>query len=308
MKSTRKLWTWLAIICVCSFAVLGWVGTEIYLKAPPISKVVNSQGEVLYTSEQVQQGQQAWRSAGGQQLGSVWGHGSYLAPDWSSDWLHREALALQDIYAQRDFGSPYADLSAQRRGQVDIMVRTELRKNTYDQATNTITLSAERSEAVKQVAQHYKDLFGDAASMDALREQYAMTSGSLPEAADRDALTGFFFWSSWASAADRPGETNLSYTSNWPHEPLVDNTPTAGAGIWSVASIILMIGAIAGMIFFHSTHKEEDDPAPPQNDPLLSLKATPSMKATKKYFIVVVGLILAQVLMGVITAHYAVEG
>jgi nitric oxide reductase subunit B len=100
----------------------------------------------------------------------------------------------------------------------------------------------------------------------------------------------------------------LSYTSNWPHEPLIDNTPTAGAGIWSIASVILMIGAIAGMLFFHSMHKEEADPVPPKNDPLFSLKATPSMKATKKYFLVVIGLILAQVGMGVITAHYAVEG
>jgi nitric oxide reductase subunit B len=308
MKSTRKLWTWLAIICVLSFAALGWVGTEIYLKAPPIPQVVNQKGDVLYTADQVQHGQQAWLSAGGQQLGTVWGHGSYLAPDWSADWLHREALALQDIYAQRDFGSPYADLSVTRRGQIDILVKEELRRNTYDKATNTVTLSAERAQAVQQVALHYKGLFGNEASLDALREQYAMTSGSLPLETDRDALSAFFFWSSWASAADRPGETALSYTSNWPHEPLVDNTPTAGAGIWSVASIILMIGAIAGMIFFHSMHKEEEDPAPPKNDPLFSLKATPSMKATKKYFIVVVGLILAQVLMGVITAHYAVEG
>ncbi len=26
MTATRKLWTWLAIICALSFAVLGWVG------------------------------------------------------------------------------------------------------------------------------------------------------------------------------------------------------------------------------------------------------------------------------------------
>ncbi|MHB8824611.1 MAG: hypothetical protein ACYC5T_07210, partial [Thiobacillus sp.] len=72
MKSTRKLWTWLAIICVLSFAVLGWVGTEIYVKAPPIpQKVVSANGDVLYTADQVQHGQQAWLSAGGQQLGSV---------------------------------------------------------------------------------------------------------------------------------------------------------------------------------------------------------------------------------------------
>src|ERR1035437_1740053 len=105
VQSTRKLWTWLAVICVLSFTVLGWVGTEIYLTAPPIPKqVVSENGDVLFSQGQVQLGQEAWLSAGGQQLGSVWGHGSYVAPDWSADWLHREATELREIWAQRDFG------------------------------------------------------------------------------------------------------------------------------------------------------------------------------------------------------------
>src|SRR6478672_4380061 len=97
MHATRKLWTWLAIICICSFAVLGWVGREIYLQAPPIPLQVSSiDGSTLFKGPQITHGQQAWLSAGGQQLGTVWGHGSYVAPDWSADWLHREALALRD--------------------------------------------------------------------------------------------------------------------------------------------------------------------------------------------------------------------
>jgi nitric oxide reductase subunit B len=308
MHATKKLWTWLAIICLLSFTVLGWVGREIYLKAPPIAQVVDDTGAVLYTPDQVKYGQSAWLSAGGQQLGTVWGHGSYLAPDWSADWLHREAVALQDLFARKNFSKDYAQLDAGAKAHVDALVKTELRTNTYNADTNEVKLSAIRAEAVRSVAAHYTGLFGDEAQYAKLREQYAMTPNALPEAADRAALTGFFFWSSWAAAADRPGETGLSYTSNWPHEPLVDNTPSAGAGIWSIASVILMIGAIAGMLFYHGMHKEEEDPVPPKNDPLFSLKATPSMKATKKYFLVVVGLILAQVGMGVITAHYAVEG
>ncbi|GAB3416970.1 nitric-oxide reductase large subunit [Massilia agilis] len=309
MHATRKLWSWLAIICVVSFAVLLWVGKEIYLKAPPIpQQVTSTKGDVLYTADQVILGQQAWLSAGGQQLGTVWGHGSYVAPDWSADWLHREALALQDLFAQRNYKTNYADLSAEQRGQVDALVKQELRTNTYDEKTKTLALSDIRAEAVRQVAQHYAGLFGTDSKLDKLREQYAMNAGSLPKADERQALTGFFFWSSWAAAADRPGEAGLSYTSNWPMEPLVGNSPSAGTGIWSIASIILMIGAIAAMILYHSSHKEEDDPTPPKADPLFSLKATPSMKATKKYFMVVIGLILAQVGFGAITAHYSVEG
>jgi len=309
MHATRKLWTWLAIICVLSFAVLGWVGTEIYVKAPPIPKqVISTEGNALFSGEQVQRGQSAWLAAGGQQLGSVWGHGSYVAPDWSADWLHREALALREIWAQRDFGKAFEQLSAGQQAQLNGLLKIEMRRNTYDARSGAITLTAERAAAVQQVAQHYAGLFGDDKALDKLRVQYAMLTGSLQDPADRQALTAFFFWTAWAATTDRPGESDLSYTSNWPHEPLVGNTPTASAGIWSVASVILLIAAIAGMIFYHSISKEEGDPTPPKADPLFDLKPTPSMKATKKYFFVVIGLILAQVGMGVITAHYAVEG
>ncbi|MDO8652513.1 MAG: nitric-oxide reductase large subunit [Undibacterium sp.] len=309
MHATRKLWTWLGIICVLSFAVLGWVGTEIYLTAPPIPTLVtSSKGTVLFSEGQVQRGQEAWLSAGGQQLGSVWGHGSYVAPDWSADWLHREALALRGVWAQQQYGKSFEQLSVGQQGELNGRLKVEMRHNSYDAATNTITLSPERAEAVQQVTRHYIDLFGDAPALDKLREQYAMNAGTLPNKEDLQALPAFIFWSAWASATDRPHETELSYTSNWPHEPLVDNTPTAGTGIWSIASIVVMIAAIAGMIFYHSLSKEEGDPVPPKTDPLFDLKPTPSMKATRKYFYVVIGLILAQVLMGVITAHYAVEG
>jgi nitric oxide reductase subunit B len=309
MHATRKLWTWLAIICTLSFAALGWVGREIYLAAPPIPLEIRStDGKVLFNEMHIKHGQQAWLSAGGQQLGTVWGHGSYLAPDWSADWLHREALALQELIAQGDFGKHYGELDKAAQASVNSKVKAELRTNTHNPASNTLVLSALRAKAVEQTAAHFNGLFGDEAALTQLRKQYAMTPNSLPVANDRASLTGFFFWTAWAAATDRPGETGLSYTSNWPHEPLVDNTPTAGTGIWSVASIILMIAAIAGMIFFHSMHKEEGDPVPPKNDPLFDLKPTASMKATRKYFFVVVGLIIAQVAMGIITAHYTVEG
>ncbi|MES2319350.1 MAG: nitric-oxide reductase large subunit [Pseudomonadota bacterium] len=309
MHASRKLWTWLAVICVMSFAVLGWVGTEIYLSAPPIHKqVASSSGDVVFSEGQVQRGQQAWLSAGGQQLGSVWGHGSYLAPDWSADWLHREALALRAIWASKAYGKPFESLDVGQQAVLTDRLKREMRANTYDARTGVVTLSPERTEAVREVAAHYRALFGDDKRLDALREQYAMSSGSLANRDDLDALPAFIFWSSWSAATDRPGESDLSYTSNWPHEPLVGNAPTAGAGIWSIASIILMIAAIAGMIFYHGRAHEADDPAPPKADPLFDLKPTASMRATRKYFYVVIALILAQVGMGIITAHYAVEG
>ncbi len=101
MNSNNRLWRWLGLIFVLSFGALGYLGWQIYLEAPPIPKaVVTTGGEVLFTGEQVSRGQQVWLASGGQQQGSVWGHGAYVAPDWSADWLHREAHALQAIRTQ----------------------------------------------------------------------------------------------------------------------------------------------------------------------------------------------------------------
>ena len=309
LNTSSRLWRWLGLVFVLSFGALGYLGYQIYLSAPPIPKaVVSVEGQTLFTGEQIQRGQQAWLAAGGQQLGTVWGHGSYVAPDWSADWLHREAVGLQEIRTQQ-LGRPADALTAAERGAIAAELKEEMRRNTYDESTGVVTVSAERAQAIQQVARHIEGVFGSDPELATLRDQYAMTENALTSEADREALAAFFFWSSWAAATDRPGESNLSYTSNWPHEPLVGNKMTGSAAIWSMVSIVLLLAGIAAMLWFHGGGRGHDDAVtPPTADPLLNAAATPSMKATRKYFFVVVGLMLLQIAMGVITAHYAVEG
>jgi nitric oxide reductase subunit B len=122
-------------------------------------------------------------------------------------------------------------------------------------------------------------------------------------------MSAFFFWTSWACATNRPG-LDITYTQNWPHEPLIDNVPTADAVIWSVLSFVLLLAGIGGMVwYFAAQPRDEDDLREvPARDPLLGYQPTPSQKATLKYFFVVGALLLLQIGMGVITAHYGVEG
>ena len=308
MRNNNILWRWLAFIFVLSFGALGYLGWQIYLTAPPIpERFVSASGEVVFTGEQIQRGQQVWLAAGGQQQGSVWGHGAYVAPDWSADWLHREALGLQQLRARSLAADPAAPKPAEQ-ASIDAVVKDEMRRNTYAPETSRVTVSDLRAQAIRGVAAHYDALFGDNASMAKLREQYAMREGTVPAADDRAALTAFFFWSSWAAATDRPDEVGLSYTSNWPHEPLVGNTMPASAAMWSMASIILLLAAIAAMLWLQGAGKHEEQAVPPASDPLFGARPTPSMKATRKYFFAVIGLLLLQIGVGVITAHYAVEG
>jgi nitric oxide reductase subunit B len=309
MRSTNRLWTVLGIVFVLSFGALGWLGREIYLAAPPIPKAVKTvSGQTLFTDEQIRQGQHAWLAAGGQQLGTVWGHGSYVAPDWSADWLHREAVALRDVLSQSRYHAEYDSLALDERAAIDARVQNDMRRNTYDASTGIVTLTPERARAVAAVQAHYEALFGDTPAFRQLRDAYAMPDDALPEPSDRRALAGFFFWSAWSAATDRPGERGLSYTSNWPHEPLVGNVLTDGSAMWTVVSIILLISGIAAMIWWHTAHPDSAAPTPPNRDPLAQFTPTASMRATAKYFFVVIALILVQIGMGAVTAHYAVEG
>ena len=308
MHNIKRLGLYFTLMFVLSFGVLIYLGGEIYREAPPMpDKVVSTTGETLYTRADLDLGRQVWQTIGGQQNGSIWGHGGYVAPDWSADWLHREATGLLDLWAKAEYGAEFNTLGAGAQGALKARLVEAMRRNTYDPATKTITVSADRAEVIKQVAAHYVSLFSDDAASESLREQYAIRNDAVPNAAYRQAMTGFFFWTSWAAGTNRPN-SDITYTSNWPHEPLINNKPTSGAVLWSIASVILLIGGIGLLVWHHSKTKQEEHLVPPTSDPLGGLKPTGSMRATGKYFITVAALFVAQIILGGITAHYAVEG
>src|SRR5688572_14321026 len=124
----KKLWLGLIAVIVGSFAVLGYYGIEIYREAPPIpAKVVSASGKVIFTAEDIQDGQNVWQSTGGQQLGSIWGHGAYVAPDWSADWLHKEAMYLLDTWAKQEKGVNYEGLDEEGKAMLEARLQKQIR-------------------------------------------------------------------------------------------------------------------------------------------------------------------------------------
>jgi nitric oxide reductase subunit B len=308
MQSNRKLWIGLGTLLALSFSVLLWVGAEIHRVMPPIpAQVVSTAGEVLYTRADIEKGRQVWQSIGGHQLGSIWGHGSYVAPDWSADWLHREALGWLDLEAQARDGVAFDELGAEQRAATIARLTPLIRHNSYDASSGTITVADARAVAIKSVASHYIALFGDDPALHDLRKAYAMKEGTVTEPEYRRALTAFIWWSSWAATTERPGGT-VTYTNNWPHETLVGNTPPSHLLMWTVFSVLFLIAGIALLGWHHARHKDEPPPVLPASDPLAMIRITPSMRATAKYFWLVIALFLTQILLGAITAHYQVEG
>jgi nitric oxide reductase subunit B len=310
MSTTRKLWLGLAALLLASFSVLIWAGTQIHRMAPPMpERVVADNDAVVFTRADIETGRQVWQSMGGMQLGSIWGHGAYVAPDWSADWLHRESVALLDQWARDDYAlATYAALPTERQAALRARLQSMLRANTFDPATGTIAIDRDRLVAISNVAAHYESLFGNDPATAALREQYAMKNDTIPDAASRRALSAFFWWSAWATVTNRPDDT-VSYTNNWPHEPLVGNVPPANLLLWTVFSVLFLLAGI-GLLGWHYavSHDREDAPVLPRTDPLASIVVTPSMKATAKYFWVVLALFLVQIGLGATTAHFQVEG
>ena len=308
MNYSKKLWLWLGGIFIVSFAILGLIGREIYVQAPPVpEQVVAASGETIFTKADIQTGREVWQTLGGMQLGSVWGHGGYVAPDWGADWLHREATTLLDIWARDKGADNFAVLDLEEQAALKARLKQDLRANRYDKATGTVIVSDARATAMAEVGLHYQTLFSSDPSLHALRVQYAIPEKSITNPEYRRQLSAFFFWTAWTSVTERPGQA-ISYTNNWPHEPLVGNTPTASLGMWSVASFLFLIAGIGWLLWYQARRGEEEHAVAPARDPFLLMKPTPSMKATTKYFITVIALFLAQVMLGAITAHYAVEG
>lgn len=309
MQSDKKLWAILGLVVGGTFLLLGFFGREIYRQVPPIpGSVVTESGELVTTADEILDGQQVWQSIGGQQVGSIWGHGAYQAPDWSADWLHRESLGLLDRWSRAEAGVPFDELDGERQDALEARLERELRTNRFDEATDTLVVSDARRAVMADVAAHYAALFGGDPALDGLREDYAIHDAAIRDPERLERLGHFFFWTAWACVTERPGES-FTYTNNWPHDPLVGNQPTTANVFWSLLSILLLLASVGGLVWWHAARGADDEPARfPAEDPFARMELTPSMRATAKYAVVVIALFVVQVLLGAVTAHYTVEG
>jgi nitric oxide reductase subunit B len=300
----RRYWAALLIVLAGGFAVLAVYEPRIRAAMPPIpERVVTANGRVVVDGASIRRGQDVWRSIGGQEVGSIWGHGAYVAPDWSADWLHREAVRVLDGWARQEGGAAYDELPPERQAALRERLAGAMRRNTFDPSTGVVTIGPERARAYDANASHYARVFRDGV------DAYAIPRGALTDPEKLSDLAAFFWWTSWAAVTERPGGS-VTYTQNWPHEPLVGNRPTGSALVWSVLSFVLLLAGIGGLVWYQSGREEQGHVAAvlPERDPLFGLHPTPSQRATLKYFWVVAALLVVQIALGAVTAHYGVEG
>ena len=313
----ERLWMLFGVLLVVMFGVLLLVGGRAFREAPPMPEQVVATAEgaapqVVFDSEDIRAGRDVWRRLGGMQLGSVWGHGGYLAPDWTADTLHREALAMLDA----DGG--FAALAEPDKAARIAALAARIRVNTYDSGSGRIAITGERARAIEAVVAHYTALFGgagDGPEAHALREAHGIPEQPLGPGPDAEVrqLVAWWWWTAWAAVTLRPDD-DVTYTNNWPHEPLVGNRPSGATFIWTFVSVVLLIAGAGALCWFFLRERDEwqKDTEPPEgypgSNPIAAARPTASMRGVAKYIWTVALMLALQIGLGAVTAHFAVEG
>ena len=283
----------IVIVVLCGFLILGMLAYRTYTDEPPIpSQVVDLTGQVLFTGADVIGGQEVFLRNGLMEYGSIFGHGAYLGPDFTADYLHRAALIAIDHYGG-------ASSEAARQQTI-----ADFKTNRYEAATGVLAYSAAQTEAFAKLTAYYADFFGTPTT------KYGLRPSAITDPRQIKQLTAFFSWSAWAGSTLRPNLT-FSYTNNWPPEPLVANHPTADAIVWSVLSLIALLGGVGlllaafGRWNFLGWHGREDQRVSFRAPDEVVL--TPAQQSCAWFFLVMALLFFLQVLLGGAAQHYRAE-
>ena len=315
MTTTRRLWLGLGALLVVGFGVLLWMGGEIHRQAPPMPQaVVTERGrrrlharrhrtrppglaEHRRPAARLDLGPRRAGRAGlvrrlaasrGARAGSTCARAPTTARPTPSSTAGEQARAAGRAAAADPRATPTTPRrDAHRRS------RPSARRRSRRSPRTTTSLFSQRP--------------GDARAA-RRRTRCAKTPCPTPRTAARSAR----------SSSGPPGPrspsgpaSTMSYTNNWPYEPLVGNTPTS-----SIVHVDRVQRAVhdrrhraAGLAPRGLARQGRGRRStPPATDPLRGLRVTPSMQATAKYFWLVIALFLVQILLGAITAHYQVEG
>ncbi len=290
-------------VLIGGFAVLVWVSVRSYTDAPPIpTRVVASTGETIFTGNDIVAGQQVFLKYGLMENGTIWGHGAYLGPDFSAEYLHTLALDAAETYARRAYGKEFSLLTPEQKAAVSVRVREMLKENRYSSETGVLTFTSEEATSYRRQTEKWRAYFLEP------RLNRGLSKGLISDPGELRQLTAFFAWTAWASAANRPGRSH-TYTNNFPYDPLAGNTPGRDAFLWSALSLITLLAGTALVLFAFGKFdylgwKGKNGHIHPQ---MLAGPPTESQRATIKYFVIVALLFLAQTLMGGATAHYRAD-
>ncbi|MGA2079612.1 MAG: cbb3-type cytochrome c oxidase subunit I [Holophaga sp.] len=294
------------LVMIFGFSLLTLVTVKTYQGAPPIpARVVDPAGQVVLLGKDIKEGQEVFFKYGLMEHGTLWGHGAYLGPDYSAEYLHRLAEIGQDTLAKARYGKLFKDLDSGQAMEIGETLKVQLKQNRYDPKTDTLIFTEAECASYRTQVGEWKDYFTGATPAPGLPSKFIQDERELKH------LAGYFAWAAWATVASRPG-VDYSYTNNWPFEPLVGNGPTASAYLWSALSLVSLLSGLGLILFIFGKFDYlgwggTEGYKHAQEGRLQAWILTPSQKALGFFFAIVALLFLAQTGLGGALAHYRVE-
>ncbi len=291
------------IVLAVGFTGLAAITLLAYRNAPPVpEQVVDDRGAIVYTGDDVRDGQAIFLRYGLMSNGSIWGHGAYLGPDYSAEALHLIGVDVAESLSQQQYGRSWRELTAMEQAAIRAQVAVTLKTNRYDAASATLHLTAFEARAYRRQVGYWTDFFEDPARNGGLQR------GLVSDESELRQLAAFITWAAWVSVANRPG-ADFSYTNNFPYDPDVGNLPTSGALLWSALSLVALLAGIAAVLlafgkFDYLGWITRGHHVHPQ---VIPGRASAGQRSLVKFFVVVALLFLAQTLIGGALAHYRSE-
>jgi nitric oxide reductase subunit B len=292
------------LVFIVGLIILVYLSTIAYRDAPPIPKtVIGPDAKVLFTGDDIRAGQQVFLKYGLMENGTIWGHGGYLGPDFTAEYLHLLAIQSSERAAPELFGKSFAELNGTQKAAVNMEVRRLLKVNRYDPHTGVLVFTPDEKASFLDQIDRWEAYLASGPAHTA-----GLPAGFIGKREPVEKLTAFFAWTAWASAAQRPGKS-FSYTNNFPYDPLAGNTLPRDAVLWSALSVIMLLAGLAIVLFTFGKFdylgwKGERLPSEPQ---MLPGETTSSQRAIVKFFVIVALLFLTQTLVGGALAHFRAD-
>lgn len=288
------------IVC---FSVLIFISVKSYTDAPPIpEKIIDEKGNTIITKDDILKGQEVFLKYGLHENGTIWGHGAYLGPDFSAEYLYNLYNDAIEFMAKAEYGKNFSELNNEDKEKIKNKVAKLLKTNRYNSETRILVYTdAEVLSFTKQI-KTWENYFGVPSLNFGLKENLIQDKDELRS------LVAFFSWTAWASVANRPGK-NYSYTNNFPYFPELENKPTLDAYMWSALSLIALLGMLALALFVFGRFdylgwKGKDGHAHPT---LIPGEPNQIQSSTLKFFVISLILFLLQVFAGGAVAHYRAD-
>ena len=300
----KNWWLPILLVLIAGGAGIMYMGIKTYQDAPPIPNYRSPAGATVISSAAITRGQLIFQKYALMDYGSMFGDGAGRGPDFTAEALHHVAVAMRDRYLRADLRDTSSSSSDRYHvAAVESRVRSELKTNSYDPASNSVAMTDGQFAAYESLVLYYTNFFHGTGPTPFSPARYITDTNEI-----RD-LTSFFFWGSWVCSVQRPGK-EYSYTHNWPYDEAAGNKATSQNIFWSLFGVFGFVLGLGGVLYLYGrTGKSMAFQRTDRSRPVLTIgllkdfTPSPTQRGTYRFFATAMALMLVQVLAGVLTIH-----